>query len=316
MTDDERPADASAPGSKTAAPPAGKQRKAGSFARELPFLVAVALILALLIKAFLIQAFYIPSGSMQQTLEIRDRVLVNKVVYRFRSIHRGEVVVFNGVNNFSSTEVAPLAPPSNGLQRVLRAVSSAIGVGPPNQKDFIKRVIGLPGDRVACCSNGNVTVQPAGAAAPYELHESYLFQDDHMPFCRIGQRLNSKADPETAGTGAENCPPGSPGILVPPGRVWVLGDHRGASADSRFHLDATDPLAQYRGTVPIDKVIGRAFVVVWPVSRGKILRVPSAFNTALGTGLAAGPAVLGVAGALPLTALRRRRRSRRASAGR
>lgn len=296
MTDDEPGTDvpASAPPASGGGPaPGTTRRKSTSFARELPFLIVVALVLALLIKAFLIQAFYIPSGSMEQTLEVKDRVLVNKVVYRFRSIHRGEIVVFNGVDNFS--EGTPIAPPSNGLQRVLRSITSAIGVGPPDQKDFIKRVIGIPGDRVACCTNGNVTVQPAGAARPYELHETYLYQDDHMQFCE-------------AGTGPQACPAGAPGVLVPAGRLWVLGDHRGASADSRFHIEDS-----HHGTVPIDKVIGRAFVVVWPVSRDKVLRVPGTFATAMGVGLGAAPLVGGTAGALPLVLIRRRRRARRPS---
>src|SRR5919112_4508237 len=139
----------------------GKESSSGSFFRELPFLVLIAFVLALLIKAFLVQAFYIPSGSMQQTLELRDRVLVNKLVYRFRDIHRGEIVVFNGLDNFQPETT--VAPPSNGLQRVLRSVSRAVGVGAPGEKDFIKRVIGTPGDRVACCVDGHVTVQVKGS---------------------------------------------------------------------------------------------------------------------------------------------------------
>ena len=275
-----------------AASGSGKHAKGGSFFRELPFLVVIAFLLALLIKAFLIQAFYIPSGSMQQTLELRDRVLVNKLVYDFREIHRGEVVVFNGLDSF--TPETEIAAPTNGVQRVLRAISSAVGVGAPGEKDFIKRVIGVPGDRVACCSDGKVTVQQKGAENPTVLDEPYVFEDDRMPFC-------------SAGTGETACPTGAEGVLVPEGRLWVMGDHRGSSSDSRAHIDNAD-----QGTVPQDKVIGRAFVIVWPLDRARVLSVPETFTSALGP-VAAGAAVgtpyaLGLVGALPIVALRRRLR--------
>jgi signal peptidase I len=271
-----------------------KESGGGSFFRELPFLVLIAFVLALLIKAFLIQAFYIPSGSMQHTLELRDRVLVNKLVYRFRDIHRGEIVVFNGLDNF--TPETQIAPPSNGLQRILRSISGAVGVGAPNEKDFIKRVIGIPGDRVACCTNGHVTVQPPGGQQ-VQLDEPYLFDDDKLVFC-------------DAGTGDAKCPAGAPGVLVPKGRLWVMGDHRGYSSDSRAHITDSN-----HGTVPENKVIGRAFVIVWPVGRSAVLRVPATFhNSALGkaAGVGAGsaPLALGLVGAFPVRALGRRARRR------
>ena len=261
----------------------------GSFFRELPFLVLVAFGLALLIKTFLVQAFFIPSGSMEQTLEIRDRVLVNKLVYDFRDIHRGEIVVFDGEGSFTEPEFR-LAEPTNGLQRVVREVTGAIGLGAPAEKDFIKRVIGLPGDRVACCTNGHVTVQPAGADRAVELIEPYVFDDNQQVFCE-------------AGTDAQACPPGAPGVLVPEGRIFVLGDHRGASSDSRAYLQNGD-----NGTVPINEVIGRAFVIVWPLSRVDVLSVPDTFDGPLAAAAAATPYALGLAGAVPLTLLRRRLR--------
>jgi signal peptidase I len=272
-----------------------KESGGGSFFRELPFLVLIAFVLALLIKAFLVQAFYIPSGSMQKTLELRDRVLVNKLVYRFRDIHRGEIVVFNGLDNFTPETQIP--PPSNGLQRVLRSISGAVGVGAPNERDFIKRVIGIPGDRVACCTDGHVTVQRPGQA-PVALNETYLFEDDQQVFCQ-------------AGAGADKCPPGAPGVLVPSGRLWVMGDHRGASADSRTHIGDEN-----HGTVPIDKVIGRAFVIVWPVGRATVLHVPKTFDssalaTAAGVGVAATPFALGLLAAVPVRAAGRGLRRRR-----
>ncbi|MDP9433683.1 MAG: signal peptidase I [Actinomycetota bacterium] len=275
-------------------PPAEPRRK-GSFIRELPFLVLVAFVLALLIKAFLVQAFYIPSGSMERTLLVDDRVLVNKLVYRFRDIHRGEVVVFNGLDSFSP-EVAPL-PPANGVQRVLRGISSAIGVGAPGEKDFIKRVIGVPGDRVACCTDGKVTVQPAGSDVAVPLEEPYVYQDDQAPFCK-------------AGNSEQTCPSGAPGVLVPEGRLWVLGDHRSQSSDSRAHIDDANS-----GTVPADKVIGRAFVIVWPLDRASVLEVPATFDqralALTSYGVAGAPLVAGLGLALPVVALRRRLRRQR-----
>ncbi len=279
---------------------AARPAKGGSFFKELPFLVIIAFLLALVIKAFLVQAFFIPSGSMEQTLEIKDRVLVNKLVYDFRDIHRGEVVVFNGEDSFTPDPGTIVPAEGNGLQRALRAVTGAIGVGAPGEKDFIKRVIGVPGDRVACCTDGQVTVQPQGEPRPTKLDEPYVFEDDRMPFC-------------AAGTGEGLCPAGAEGVLVPEGRLWVLGDHRGSSSDSRFHIDDENS-----GTVPQDKVIGRAFVIVWPVGRATVLSVPETFDAALGPldaapayALQSTPYALGLLGALPVAALRRRLRRRR-----
>lgn len=225
--------------------------------REVPLLVVLVVLIAAGVKAFVLQAFFIPSGSMETTLHgcpgcRGDRVLVNKVVYRFREIHRGEIVVFNGVDSFDSE--APPVPPGGPVQRVARGISRFVGLGAPGENDYIKRVIGLPGDRVACCSNGHVTVQPAGSATAVELDEPYLYEDDAQVFC-------------AAGSGESECPPGSPGVLVPAGRLWVMGDHRSQSSDSRAN-----------GTIPIDKVIGRAFVIVWPLPRVAVLSVPEPFR--------------------------------------
>ena len=270
----------------TQAPPRKSTHR--SFFRELPFLVIVAFVLALLIKHFLIQAFYIPSGSMEHTLDVGDRVLVNKVVYDTRGPHRGEIVVFNGLDNFAEGDVV-VAPPSNGLQRVLRSVSGVIGLGSPNEKDYIKRVIGLPGDRVMCCDTGGRVVVTSAGGKPAALDEPYIFENDESDtryFC-------------DAGTGRSACPPGAVGLLVPAGRLWVMGDHRGDSADSRFHI--TDA---HRGTVPVSKVVGRAFVTVYPFARFRLLHVPGTFSS---VALPAAPYAVGIGAALPLALLRRRR---------
>ena len=272
----------------TTAEPVKRRRP---LALEVPFLVALAIALALLIKAVLLQAFSIPSGSMEQTLRIGDRVLVNKLVYDVRPIHRGEVVVFDGLDDWEPE--AP-SPDRSAVKSVLHRVGTVLGVA-SDEKDFIKRVIGLPGDRVMCCSpDGNVVVQPKGGQ-PIELHEPYLYEagDDQDPtkwFCAAGQ-------------GKTTCPPGAQGVLVPEGRLFVLGDHRGLSADSRAHF--TDA---HQGTIPESKVVGRAFLVVFPPTHATVLGVPSTFTRALA--VPGSQLLLGGVGALPVTWLRRRRKLR------
>jgi len=287
-----------------------KARRRHSFWRELPVLIITALVIALLIKTFVVQAFFIPSGSMENTLQINDKILVNKLVYHFRSIQPGDVVVFDGAGSW--TPELPSHPSSDPIVRaydvtlkpLVEAVSGLFGTA-PGQTDFIKRVIGVPGDHVVCCNaQGLVTVN--GVA----LHEqSYLYPGE---------------TPSEAPAGYS----GRFNIIVPSGRLWVMGDNRAVSDDSR--LRQADP---GHGTIPESSVIGRAFMIVWPPSRWRILPIPSTF---LQPGIAksgssaaavpgAGPSGAvriepaapflplagGFAGAVPLTLLQRRLRRRR-----
>ena len=237
---------------------------------ELPVLIVIALALTFLLKTFVVQAYYIPSGSMEQTLLVGDRVLVNKLVYDTRGPHRGEVVVFKRAGTNFPNEAA--APATSTLGKVGRAIGSTLGFAQSDESDFVKRVIGLPGDQVACCTGGHVTVNGT------PLDETYLYEDDQRPF---------------------------PQTTVPKGMLWVMGDHRSVSADSRVY-----------GLVPESSVIGRAFVRVWPFSRFARLPVPATFahvpaGTAAVAQRRAGLPVDGAAAAaalvLPLVGTRGRR---------
>lgn len=223
--------------------------------QEIPLLLVVAFCLAVLIRSFLLQAFYIPSGSMENTLLVGDRVLVNKIVYDVRTPKRGEVIVFSGPNSWAPENPAD---PSSGLfSRIGRTLGDLVGVSRAGEKDFIKRVIGLPGDRVSCCdSSGRVYVNGKPLDEPYVQQNSPLEVEPDPRVCR-SRRFEE--------------------VVVPAGQLFVMGDHRIGSQDSRC-----------QGTIPIDNVIGRAFVVVWPSSRWDTLSVPDTFNNVPGP-VAIGP---------------------------
>ncbi|WNO77125.1 MULTISPECIES: signal peptidase I [unclassified Streptomyces] len=249
------------------------QKKQRSFWKELPLLIGIALLLALLIKTFLVQAFSIPSDSMQDTLQRGDRVLVDKLTPWFGSEpERGEVVVFHDPGGWLDGEPTP-AP--NVAQKFL----SFIGLMPSSEeKDLIKRTIAVAGDTVECKKGGPVKVN--GKA----LDEPYIFPGD---------------------TPCDDQPFGP--FKVPKDRIWVMGDHRQNSRDSRYHMEDVNG-----GFVPVDKVVGRAVVVAWPLNRWATLPVPSTFdqpgiNTAAAAVSSSAPLAMGAVGALPIVLWRRRR---------
>ena len=234
-----------------------------------------AAVLTLLVKAFVVQVYRIPSASMENTLQVGDRVLVNKVVYHFRGIARGDVIVFSGQDSWG-----PDAPPpsSDPVVRIFDDVLSGIGLQ-DNQTYYIKRVIGLPGDHVACCTDGKVTVNGVPLS-----EGSYVYPGNPPSSVKFSE-------------------------VVPAGHLWVMGDHRSDSEDSRYNTG--DPGG---GAIPENQVVGRAFLIIWPPSQIRDLPIPSTFQQAALSAAAAEPvagaAAAGVIG-VPLLLLRRRRSRRR-----
>ena len=231
-------------------PPAARpepKKKEGSFLKELPILIIIAFGLALLIKTFLLQAFYIPSESMTPTLQIGDRVLVNKLVYRIHPPRRGDIIVF----------IENPGPHKSFWGRVRSFFTEGLGVTKPASKDFIKRVIGLPGETIQI-RNGVVTITPPGKQ-PFNLTEPYLNVD----------KDNSNYGP----------------FAIPAGTYFVMGDNRTNSADSRTSLG------------PIHKrvIVGRAFIRIWPFGRFGFFHRPKYANSTAAAASVAPVLVLGAA---------------------
>jgi signal peptidase I len=201
----------------------------GSFLRELPIIIVSALVVSIVIKTFLLHFFYIPSGSMENTLLVGDRIAVNKFGALFSDIKRGEVAVFNDPDKWLGD--APVEERST-LSSKVKSGLITVGVLPDPAKQFlIKRVIGVGGDNVICCdASGKIQVNGVSISEPY------IYPGDKPSEMKFN-------------------------VDVPKGFIFVMGDHRGASSDSRFHPDSAN-----NGMVPLSKVVGRATFIVWPLS--------------------------------------------------
>jgi signal peptidase I len=225
-----------------------RQRGAWLFVRDILLILVAALIISFVIKTFFVRSFYIPSASMENTLEINDRVIVSLLTPNLVPLQRGDVVVFEDPGGWNPLdELAPKA------QSPITAVLSFIGLAAPDDNDhLIKRVIGLPGDKVACCTaTGQLTVNGTPIAEPFINLPSGVTRADPFNFS----------------------------VTVPKNDLWVMGDNRDDSEDSAYHYNHKD----VSPFVPISAVTGKALVISWPINRWTVLsNYPAIFGSAKG----------------------------------
>jgi signal peptidase I len=213
-----------------------RRRSVLLFFRDILFILLAAIVISFLIKTFLIRSFYIPSGSMENTLQVNDRVIVSLLTPGLTPLQRGDVVVFEDPGGWLTSE--PQTPQASSP---LNDVLAFIGLAAPADNDhLIKRVIGLPGDHVKCC---NVLGQLTVNGVP--LDEPYI----------------------TLPAGTTKSDPYNFSVTVPKGDIWVMGDNRTESADSAYHETRHDT-SPY---VPIRNVTGQAMLISWPFSRWSFL---------------------------------------------
>jgi signal peptidase I len=222
---------------------------------EVPILLVTAFVLTFLIQTFFFKVYYVPSGSMEQTLHGvtsgGDRILVNKIVYDFRDPAPGDVVVFKGPPTWASE--ANIPGPTSWIGKLGQAVGSVVGIAPPNEKDFVKRVIAVGGQTVKCCdAQGNVTVDGVS------LHEPYVFDNSPLDVPPNPGECRSRRFAE---------------VTIPPGQMWVMGDHRSNSRDSSYGCQG-GLTTGCQGPVPISDAIGKAIFIIMPVSRWNTLGNP------------------------------------------
>ncbi|WP_243075026.1 signal peptidase I [Microbacterium sp. SS28] len=220
------------PRSSSAEPP--RRRGWLLFLRDVLVIVLIAVLVSFLVKTFLVRSFYIPSGSMEDTLHVQDRILVDEITPRFSGYDRGQIVVFRDPGGWLPPSVQESRP------AVVEAVDwllALVGLSAPDSDDhLVKRIIGLAGDHVVCCNAiGQITVNDVPI--------------DELDYLKL--------------PGGETAASGDPfDVVVPEGDLWVLGDNRYRSKDSRYNQDQPG-----RGFVPVENVVGRAFLITWPLDR-------------------------------------------------
>ena len=215
-----------------------KENSEPSLGRELFIIVVVALLLSFFVRTFIAQAFFVPSGSMENTLQIQDRILVSKLSNHFGTVQRGEIVVFSDPSHW-----LPDPEPPAGIAGVMRNALMWVGLLPSDTgKDLVKRAIGIGGDNVKCCdAGGHIVLNGVSLVEPYLKPPG---STDQVPF----------------------------NITVPQGRVFVMGDNRGDSSDSRYHL------TEENGTVPLSNIVGRVAYVIWPAANWSGEPIPDLFS--------------------------------------
>ncbi|WP_066519764.1 signal peptidase I [Curtobacterium ammoniigenes] len=219
-----------------------KPRRGGAltFLRDLFIIVLAALLVSFLVKTFLVRSFWIPSGSMENTLQVNDRVVVDELVPNVIPVHRGDIIVFTDPGGWLAGENLPNVQPTSDLGRAFEWLLTQVGLGTADSDNhLIKRVIGLPGDHVSCCNDlGQMSVNGVPLAEPYI----------------------------TLPSGKSAASGTSFSVTVPANSLWVMGDNRYDSKDSRYNR--TTPS---KGFVPMSDVVGRAFVISWPADRWRWL---------------------------------------------
>lgn len=222
-----------------------RRRRADESTSRLPFWVgpAIALLLVLIVQALVVKLYAVPSGSMEETLDVGDRILVERIVPA--PPERGEVIVFEATPEWGS-----LGPVTDVFDGALRVIGTVTGLGPGAPYSLVKRVIGLPGEEVACCdAEGRVTVDGEPLDEPY-LFEDPAFEPGSLD-CTTEQRSLRCFGP----------------VAVPDGEFLVLGDHRSASADSVIACRGAPEGTDCARFVPEEQVVGLAFARVWPLTR-------------------------------------------------
>lgn len=217
------------------------QRESSGFGRwlgETAIIVVSALVLSALVRAFLVQAFYVPSASMEDTLAISDRIIASRITTTMSGVSRGEVVVFKDPGDW----LPDPPPPEGGVRGAIRTGLTFIGLLPSDTgQDLVKRAIAVEGDRVACCNaDGRIVLNGVPLVEDYVKGPTNQVQFD---------------------------------VVVPPGGVFVMGDNRGNSRDSRYHLEVDN------GAVPVSDVVGRVVLVLWPLNRLATVPIPEIFGS-------------------------------------